>query len=488
MARKPKSRTARKAAAFAAAGGMGVALAVIPAATALAHGAGARPGLPTANGAIKHVVVIDLENESFNDTFGANSPATYLNKTLLPQGELLPGYYGTGHVSQDNYVAQVSGQAPNAGTSSDCIGQTGGGSFNDVLPGTLDPNQNLYPGQVDGAGCVFPASVKTIGNQLSGSRDGGTAWRAYLGDMGNDPARDGGTPDSLGGTDCAHPVQTAGAAIDGTNSAEGPNATGSQVKSTTTDQYADRHNPFIYFHAVIDDAASCARHVLPLGTATTSAGGTVSYQGHLANDFKRKETTPAFSFIAPNLCDDGHDATCAGVNATGTTAGGLVGADAWLKTWMPMILDSPAYRDGSTLVVITFDEGQVTDFAAGGGETPGPNSANPGYSPLLNVPIPALGGQTYYQVLGVKGLTPGVQPAAGTMPGGGQIGAVLLNPEWIKAGSVDTTGSYNHYSALRTYEDLLGICRGGADGKGHLGFAATATSFGADVFNASPKK
>jgi hypothetical protein len=71
------------------------------------------------------------------------------------------------------------------------------------------------------------------------------------------------------------------------------------------------------------------------------------------------------------------------------------------------------------------------------------------------------------------------------MPGGGQIGAVLFNPRVIKAGSTDAKGSYNHYSALRTFEDLLGIHRGGADGRGHLGFAATATDFGPDVFNAA---
>ena len=95
-----------------------------------------------------------------------------------------------------------------------------------------------------------------------------------------------------------------------------------------------------------------------------------------------------------------------------------------------------------------------------------------------------VGGQTYYQLLGVTGLTPGQAPPAGTMPGGGQVGAVLLNPVWVKAGTVDTSGSYNHYSALRTFEDLLGIRSGGADGHGHLGFAATAHDFGPDVFNA----
>ena len=120
-------------------------------------------------------------------------------------------------------------------------------------------------------------------------------------------------------------------------------------------------------------------------------------------------------------------------------------------------------------------------------QQPGPNNDNPGYSPLLNAPIPAFGGLTYYDLLGVKGLTPNVEPPAGTMPGGGQVGAVLLNPDWIKAGSTDDAVTYNHYSALRTFEDVLGIRFGGADRHGHLGFAATATDFGPDVFNAHPQ-
>jgi hypothetical protein len=152
---------------------------------------------------------------------------------------------------------------------------------------------------------------------------------------------------------------------------------------------------------------------------------------------------------------------------------------------MPLIFNSPAYRSGSMLVMVTFDEGGITDTAAGDNEQPGPNSVNPGYSPLLNTPAAAFGGKTLYQLLGVTGLTPNTEPAAGTMPGGGQVGAVLFNPRWITAGSTDSAVSYNHYSALRTFEDLLGIRFGGADGRGHLGFAATATDFGADVFNAA---
>ena len=115
------------------------------------------------------------------------------------------------------------------------------------------------------------------------------------------------------------------------------------------------------------------------------------------------------------------------------------------------------------LVVITFDE---ADFGGPGasaaccGELPGPNTHAPGNS----------------------GAT-----TDSSAPGGGQIGALLLNASYIVPGSTDTTGSYNHYSALRSYEDLLGLTTGGADGEGHLGYAAAngLAPFGTDVF--SPK-
>ncbi len=478
-----RPRTRLRLAALATAALTATGLALVPAISASAQSTG-HDGLPVPPGAIKHIIVVELENESFRATFGPSSPATYLNDTLVPRGELLKSYYATGHVSLDNYVAQVSGQAPNQVSNSDCAG-----AYNDVIPGTLDPDQALYPGQVDGQGCVFPKNVQTIGNQLDRAypRTIGSDWREYAEDMGNDPARDGGQADPLGGTDCAHPGQTSGLAADDTNNAEGPNATGSQVKSAIADQYANRHNPFAYFHSVTGNAWLCDHDVVPLGRATTQSDGTVAYQGHLAQDLKHERTTPRFAFITPNLCDDGHDATCAGTNDAGGTTGGLVGADDFLRTWMPLILNSPAYRTGHTLVVITFDEGSVADTTAGDNEQPGPNNANPGYSPLLNTPIAAFGGLTFYDLLGVTGLTPGVEPPTGTMPGGGQVGAVLLNPDWVKAGSTDDAVSYNHYSALRTFEDLLGIRSGGADGRGHLGFAATATDFGPDVFNSRPQ-
>ncbi len=87
-------------------------------------------------------------------------------------------------------------------------------------------------------------------------------------------------------------------------------------------------------------------------------------------------------------------------------------------------------------------------------------------------------------------------------PGGGDTGTVLISP-LIKPGTVSST-FYNHYSMLRSLEDLFltgksctnpsnadtplaaGTVCGGLDGQGHIGYAAQAglASFGPDVFSA----
>jgi hypothetical protein len=398
-----------------------------------------------APGTINHIVVIDLENEGYNTTFGPGSVATYLNGVLRKKGELLANYYATGHASLDNYISQVSGQSPARATQADCL--AGGAAFADLTPGSASAN-----GQVQGEGCVYPSSVPTIASQLDAKyppspKTHVAAWKSYNEDMGNTPARDGGVADPAGGTDCGHP----------------PIGAPTAVVATSADQYATRHNPFVWFHSVIDNAAVCDANDVPLGTLT--AQGTPSATGHLVRDFSKVSTTPRFAFITPNLCDDGHDATCAGTNSAGTTAGGLVGADAFLRHWVPTILKSPAYKQGDMLVVVTFDESEIspqTDpnyAAACCNEQPGPNTVAPGNA----------------------GATTNAQA-----PGGGQIGALLLNPRYVKAGSVDSSGSYNHYSALRSYEDLLGLTTGGTDGRGHIGLAAATglKPFGKDVFNA----
>jgi hypothetical protein len=56
--------------------------------------------------------------------------------------------------------------------------------------------------------------------------------------------------------------------------------------------------------------------------------------------------------------------------------------------------------------------------------------------------------------------------------GGGRTGAVVLSP-FVTPGSINDT-PYNHYSLLRTVEDLFGLPP--------LGYAQDAHGFGSDVF------
>ena len=71
--------------------------------------------------------------------------------------------------------------------------------------------------------------------------------------------------------------------------------------------------------------------------------------------------------------------------------------------------------------------------------------------------------------------------------GGGDTGSVLISP-YIRPGTVSTR-FYNHYSWLRTMEDMfdVGDASRGLDGRGHLGYAAQPglAPFGTDVFNNS---
>jgi hypothetical protein len=345
---------------------------------------GALLAVPSAAGAarpaIKHVFVIVLENKDYDQSFGPQAKSPQLGRELPAQGVLLSQYYGIGHLSLDNYIAMISGQGPNPITQSDCQ------IYQEFFPGTIGSD-----GQATGLGCVYPTAVKTVADQLSAK---GLTWGGYMEDMANTTTDD---------RTCRHPQLNS---RDATQSA------------TATDQYAARHNPFVYFHSIIDSPA-CYERDVPLG--------------QLQGDLRSYDTTPNFTFITPDLCSDGHDEPCADGRP-----GGYASIDAFLAEWVPRIKASPAYlRDGA--LIVTFDESE--SGAEGCCVQDAPNTPN-------------AGGET----LG---------------PGGGRIGAVVVSP-FVKPGTVSDT-PYNHYSFLRTVEDLFGLAP--------LGFAAKSTAFGSDVFN-----
>jgi phosphatidylinositol-3-phosphatase len=378
--------------------------------------------LPAGNlpqSSIRHVFVIMLENKSYSETFAANTAAPYLAQTLASQGALLQNYYGTGHVSLDNYLSFVSGQSPTVQTDNDCT--TG---FSTITPGTVTTS-----GQIQGTGCIYPASVLTVADQLSAA---GFSWKGYMGDMGNDPARESST--------CGHPAI---GSIDATQTAEAPTPA-----LPTGDAYATRHDPFMYFHSIID-APSCATNVVNLNKLTSDLGSV--------------STTANFTFITPNLCDDGHDSPC----AIDGQAGGLSRINTFLQNWVPQILNSPAYqKDG--LLLITFDESDTSQVAvAGGVETVVFNGA----TCCGQQEGPNLGAFPQTTSLTVPGITVNLTKSSF---GGDLIGAVALS-KFIAPGTVSTT-PYNHYSALATIENIFGLS--------YLGYAGTPglTAFGTDVF------
>ena len=103
---------------------------------------------------------------------------------------------------------------------------------------------------------------------------------------------------------------------------------------TNSGNYAVRHNPAAYYTAL----HACSSDDVPYW--------------HLASDLAHN-ALPAFSFITPNLIDDMHNGTVADGNS-------------WMSKNLPTILNSAEYKNGSTVIFITFDEGSdVGSYADG---------------------------------------------------------------------------------------------------------------------------
>jgi phosphatidylinositol-3-phosphatase len=351
---------------------------------------------------IRHVFVIVLENENVGTTFGQNTPSPYLSLTLPKQGAILLHYFGTGHWSNDNYLSMISGQAPNPETQNDCgtytdFRSTGVGEFQQAL----------------GSGCVLPANVSTVANQLDAAH---LTWKGYMEDMGNDPQRESAT--------CGRPQL---GQRDLTQKAEAPSD-----RVPNGDAYASRHDPFVYFHAIVDDQQLCNSRVVRLN--------------ELDRDLRSADTTPNLAYIVPNLCHDGHDAPC----ATGEP-GGLISADQFLRHWVPLITASPAFQQDG-LLVVTFDESELVSRS----DPDGQYGFGGDSSACCNERAPNV---AHAGILG---------------PGGGYIGAVAIS-RYIKPGTVSLV-PYNHYSLLHTIESIFGLST--------LGYAAQpeVLPFGDDVF------
>ena len=224
-----------------------------------------------------------------------------------------------------------------------------------LLSGRLTTDVTRGNCPVYGGECLQAPDVPTLAGQLTGA---GKTWRAYV--------------ESIG-SPCRHPD---------------PDAPDPWQGMRAGDPYATWRDPFVYFHEIID-SPDCAGSVVGLDS--------------LASDLADKDATPAFSYLVPDLCHDGRADVCAPGAPSGTGA-----ADAWLRTVLPQILDSAAYKDDG-LVIVTSDQAAGDDAAC------------------CTLP----------------------------RPGGGRVGALLLSPLVEPGGEI--TRPMSHLSILRLLEDLFGL-------------------------------
>lgn len=204
--------------------------------------------------------------------------------------------------------------------------------------------------------CVFPVETLTVADQLT---LGHFSWHAYVAGMADETGK---------ASNCIHPGQDEPATAE-------PGA------------YAATQNPFVYFHSLLD-LGDCAANDVPLEQLTA--------------DLRKATKTPSYSFVAPTPCDAGATGQC----VPGSPAEGAAAADAFLATWVPKILASPAYKADGVLIVA---------FS-------------------------------------------GVDPAATDIPSGAErlrTGALLLSP-FVSPGTTDAA-PYGPYSLLRSIEDLFGL-------------------------------
>ncbi len=154
------------------------------------------------------------------------------------------------------------------------------------------------------------------------------------------------------------------------------------------------------------DLPDCGSNDVPLGTTGDSA---------LLKNFSSESTAPAVAYVTGNLCDDMH-------GNTGCTTAVVRRGDTWLSEWIPRITSTRVYRDNDTVIFLVWDEGE--------------------------------GGRA-----GEKCYTSATDQSC-------HIPAIVIAPS-VKPGTVVPT-HFDHYSVLKTAENLLGLPK--------LGQAASAAS------------
>ena len=297
---------------------------------------------------IKHVWVITMGTQPYAKTFSAAGDK-YLAKTLAKKGELVSQYFGVTQGELANEIAMISGQGPTPQTETACA------NFNRVAPGRVTHRDGQ---QVSGVGCVYPKPTKTLASELAAKHD---TWKAYVQGLGAvvklPPA-----PKASSSQSTTTATTTTGTTTTGTAAAARAGGRRNGVRQVGTvnaatcrhpvigtadrfqaashaDPYVTWRDPFVYFRSVITTEA-CNHDVVGLSD--------------LSGDLKAAATTPSVSFIYADPCDDGSVTPC-----YRKAPAGLAPANKFLKSIVPQIMGSAAYKAGG-LILITFAQAPQT--------------------------------------------------------------------------------------------------------------------------------
>jgi phospholipase C len=169
---------------------------------------------------------------------------------------------------------------------------------------------------------------------------------------------------------------------------------------TQTSVYKAGHNPAFYYDNLRTPANTCALRDVPLSPAL--------------DDDIAADTLPSYTWITPNECHIFYWVTGCTTPQSALKAEG----DKWLSALIPRLTAMPSYRAGTTLILVTFDEGR--------------ESSNESYVDCTDA--------VYY--VG--------HPDC-------QVPTVVVSP-YIAPGTTDASDQ-NLYSLLGTTEDILGVPR-----------------------------
>jgi hypothetical protein len=304
-----------------------------------------------------HIFVVMDENKDYRRIDGG-ADAPAMTRLARTYGDAVR-FYGEVHPSEANYVALLGGST--FGIHDDDAYYCTAGSTRPSCRSSAEPGYASHTIDAPHLGMQFEAA--------------GLSWKGYYQSI---PSAGS---DAVFGSDAAH---------------DGPGA---------PPYYASKHSGFMNFASVQHDP-SRAKHLVGFDA--------------LWKDIARG-TLPSFALVIPNLCDDMHGMSGAGVPADcrfENLSGLIRRGDAAAERIVKAITASHVWNSPDNVVIVfTFDE-------------------NDG--------------------LGHEGCC-GVTPDAPSNFGGGHIATIVITNHGPR-GAVDAT-PYNHYSLLRTIEDAFGIYR-----------------------------